>query len=67
MRKHIIPPGGSSYCTGRTLNAYNGLTVLSEGGFDKHGSQSKAQGAVRVADTQLPAWRATLQHQVNRL
>lgn len=46
-------------------DAYNGLAVLSKGGFDKHGSESEAQGAVCVADAQLPAWSAALQHQVN--
>lgn len=40
--------------------AYNGLAVLGEGGFDEHGSQGEAQGAVRVADAQLPARRAAL-------
>lgn len=42
-----------------------GLAVFSERGFDKQSSQSKAQGAVGVTDTQLPAGSAALQKNNN--
>ncbi len=56
---------GAAIVRGGPWSAYNGLAVLGKGGFDKHGSQSKAQGAVCVADAQLPAWSAALQHRMN--
>lgn len=48
--------GSAGACT------HPGLAVLSKGVFDEHGSDGEAQGAVRVADTRLPAGRAALQH-----
>lgn len=44
-------------------DTHNGFAVLGKGVFDKHGPESKAQGAVGVTDTQLPAWSTALQQQ----
>lgn len=48
-------------------NTYNGLAVLVEGGFDKQGPESKAEGTVCVADAQLPAWGAALKHHTKHM
>ena len=66
-QKHIISHSTSQEQLSVRGRTYNGLAVLCKGGFDKHGSQSKAQGAVCVTDAQLPAWSAALQQQINTL
>lgn len=63
-QEHIMSHSGSSYFVSVGLwSAYNGLAVLGKGVLDKHGSESEAQCAVRVADAQLPAWSAALRQQ----
>lgn len=58
--KHIVKDIRRGFAREGLCYTHNGLAVFSKSGFDKHGSKSKPEGAVGVADAELPAWSAAL-------